>query len=86
MAQYTPWYRRYEHQPAGVVEVANGITEIGHNVFQGNYRSIFIPESVNVISESSIGYATIVCFRGSYAEQYAIAHDLPFLTAYNNDD
>lgn len=86
MAQYNPWYRRYEHQPEGVVEIANGITEIGHNVFQGNYRSIFIPESVNVILESSIGYATIVGFHGSYAEQYAIAHNLPFLTAYNNDD
>ena len=67
--------------------IPDGTLSIGKLAFAYNrgLKAIYLPDSVNEIAEDFI-YSSpnvvICCNRGSYAEQFAIDHDLKYCIDY----
>ena len=61
------------------VVIEDGVEEIGRDVFgMCNFDSILIPRSVTSIGRWSNFRATILCYEGSYAQQYAIDNNFKY--------
>lgn len=71
----------YEYNAATSIEIPNTVTTIGFQAFLGceNLKSIFIPNSVKEIGTNAFrAETTVLCYSGSYAEQYAIENGIPY--------
>ena len=69
------------------ITIPNSVTSIGDGAFAGcnSLTSITIPDSVTSIGDGAFkkcNNLTMICNQGSYAEEYAIQHNIPI--SYSN--
>ena len=71
------------------INIPNGVTYIGHFAFYGctNLKEIVLPDSITKMGEDVFSYCpnlTIICSKGSYAEQYAKEFNINVKTVGNS--
>ena len=66
-----------------VVRIPESVVSIGEYAFGGTYRvsDVIIPDQVTSIADNAFANSKfrIFCRKGSYAEQYAIDHQVPYI-------
>lgn len=79
----------YDHDTLSVVSFPEGFTSIGRSAFSNCYKldKMYLPKSLVNIGENGIfqkAPPTIYCEKQSYAEKYAIEHNIPCITSDYN--